>query len=139
MILLRPGPVNVSERVRQALPSGHLPSSPNFPTCCSAFSKAAHRLQTRCGIRVRGCHFNGVRTAAVESAVMSCLRWASAYWCSNNGVYGERLSNMIGLQRLEVRTQIEWRQADPERSGWPFASIPKCMRYRWSIMRRRPV
>ncbi|MDP9133115.1 MAG: aminotransferase class V-fold PLP-dependent enzyme, partial [Nitrospirota bacterium] len=56
-------------------------------------------------------------TAAVESAVMSCLPVGKRMLVLNNGIYGERLSNMIGLHRLGV-SELKWEwhiKPDPER------------------------
>ena len=59
----------------------------------------------------------GSGTAAVESAVMSCLPTGKRMLVLNNGVYGERISNMIGLHRLGVSElkSIGTVKPDPER------------------------
>ncbi|HAP41129.1 MAG TPA: 2-aminoethylphosphonate aminotransferase [Nitrospira sp.] len=104
MILLNPGPVNVSERVRQAL------LRPDICHRESEFSDMLLRIQQKLLTAfVPGAEseyvavvLTGSGTAAVESAVMSCLPLGKRMLVLNNGVYGERLSNMIGLQRLGV-------------------------------------
>lgn len=111
MILLNPGPVNVSERVRQAL------LRPDICHRESEFSDMLLRIQQKLLTAfVPGAEseyvavvLTGSGTAAVESAVMSCLPLGKRMLVLNNGVYGERLSNMIGLQRLGVsELKSEW-------------------------------
>ena len=119
MILLNPGPVNVSERVRQAL------LRPDICHRESEFSDMLQRIQQKLLTAfVPGAEseyvaviLTGSGTAAVESAVMSCLPLGKRMLVLNNGVYGERLSNMIGLQRLGVsELKSEWHvRPDPER------------------------
>jgi 2-aminoethylphosphonate-pyruvate transaminase len=59
----------------------------------------------------------GSGTAAVEAALMSSLPHGKRALILNNGVYGERLSQMIGLHRLGVsELKYEWTvRPDPER------------------------
>ncbi|MGH7253889.1 MAG: 2-aminoethylphosphonate aminotransferase, partial [Nitrospiraceae bacterium] len=104
MILLNPGPVNVSERVRKAL---------QRPDICHRESEFAELLQ---GIRqkllkafVPGAEsdytavvLTGSGTAAVEAAVLSSLPTGKRILVINNGVYGERISSMVGVHRLGV-------------------------------------
>ncbi|MBP8826240.1 MAG: aminotransferase class V-fold PLP-dependent enzyme, partial [Nitrospira sp.] len=119
MILLNPGPVNVSERVRQAL------LRPDICHRESEFSDLLGRIQQKLlAAFVPGAEsdyvavlLTGSGTAAVESAVMSCLPMGKRMLVLNNGVYGERLSSMIGLHRLGVsELKSEWHiKPDPER------------------------
>ncbi|MGZ8422065.1 MAG: 2-aminoethylphosphonate aminotransferase, partial [Nitrospira sp.] len=119
MILLNPGPVNVSERVRQAL------MRPDICHRESEFSDLLCRIQQKLLTAfVPGAEadyvaviLTGSGTAAVESAVMSCLPTGKRMLVLNNGVYGERLSSMIGLHRLGVsELKSEWHiKPDPER------------------------
>ena len=133
MILLNPGPVNVCERVRQAL------MRPDICHRESEFSDLLGRIQQKLlKAFVPGAEadyvavlLTGSGTAAVESAVMSCLPTGKRMLVLNNGVYGERLSSMIGLHRLGV-SELKYGMA---RSGlirnefvWRYASIRKCMR-----------
>ena len=94
MILLNPGPVNVSERVRKAL---------QRPDICHRESEFAALIQ---GIRqkllkafVPGAEadytavvLTGSGTAAVEAALLSSLPTGKRILVINNGVYGERIS-----------------------------------------------
>ena len=119
MILLNPGPVNVSERVRQALLR---------PDVChreSEFSELLHRIQAkllklfvpRAEADYAAVVLTGSGTAAVESAVMSALPDGKRMLVLNNGVYGERISQMVGLAGLGVsELKYEWTaRPDPER------------------------
>jgi 2-aminoethylphosphonate-pyruvate transaminase len=119
MILLNPGPVNVSDRVRQAL---------HRPDIChreSEFAELLHRIQQKLlQAFVPGAEsdyvaivLSGSGTAAVEAAIMSCLPHGKRMMVINNGVYGERMSNMIGLHRLGVsELKLDWStRLDPER------------------------
>jgi 2-aminoethylphosphonate-pyruvate transaminase len=119
VILLNPGPVNVSERVRQAL---------QRPDIChreSEFTELLHRIQDKLlKAFVPGAEadyaavlITGSGTAAVESALMSSIPHGRRILILNNGVYGERLSQMAGLHRLGVsELKYEWTERpDPER------------------------
>src|SRR5918993_2384297 len=119
MILLNPGPVNVSERVRQAL------SRPDICHREVEFSDLLNRIQQKLLTAfVPGAEddyvaviLTGSGTAAVESAVMSCLPAGKRMLVLNNGVYGERISNMVGLHRLGG-SELKWEwhsKPDPER------------------------
>lgn len=119
MVLLNPGPVNVSERVRQALLR---------PDVChreSEFTELLHGIQAKLlKLFVPGAEadyaaavLTGSGTAAVESAVMSSLPHGKRMLVLNNGVYGERISQMVGLYRLGVsELKYDWTiRPDPER------------------------
>jgi Serine-pyruvate aminotransferase/archaeal aspartate aminotransferase len=119
MILLNPGPVNVSERVRKAL------TRPDICHRESEFFDLLARIQQKLLTAfVPGAEsdyvavlLTGSGTAAVESAIMSCLPMGKRMLVLNNGVYGERISNMIGLHRLGV-SELKWEwhiKPDPER------------------------
>jgi len=119
MMLLNPGPVNVSDRVRQALSRQDI---------CHRESEFADLLR---GIQAKllkafvpgaeseyaAVLISGSGTAAVESAVMSSIPHGKRLLVLNNGVYGERLSQMVGLHRLGVsELKYEWTvRPDPER------------------------
>ncbi|MCX5721627.1 MAG: aminotransferase class V-fold PLP-dependent enzyme [Nitrospirae bacterium] len=119
MILLNPGPVNVSERVRQAL------LRPDICHRESEFTELLHGIQAKLlKLFVPGAEadyaavvLTGSGTAAVESAVMSSLPQGKRMLVLNNGVYGERISQMIGLYRLGVsELKYDWTtKPDPER------------------------
>lgn len=119
MILLNPGPVNVSERVRQALVR---------PDIChreSEFAELLHRIQHKLLTAfVPGAEseyvavvITGSGTAAVEAALMSSLPHGRRALIINNGVYGERMSQIVGLHRLGVsELKYGWTERpDPDR------------------------
>lgn len=118
-MLLNPGPVNVSERVRQAL------LRPDICHRESEFTELLHGIQTKLlKAFVPGAEadyaavvITGSGTAAVESAMMSSIPHGKRMLILNNGVYGERLSRMVGLHRLGVsELKYEWTvKPDPER------------------------
>ncbi len=119
MILLNPGPVNVSERVRQAL------LRPDICHRESEFTELLLRIQGKLlKAFVPGAEadyaavlITGSGTAAVESALMSAIPHGKRVLVLNNGVYGERLSQMVGLHRLGVsELKYDWTaRPDPER------------------------
>ena len=119
MILLNPGPVNVSERVRQAL---------HRPDIChreSEFAELLYGIQRKLlKAFVPGAEseyvavvLTGSGTAAVEASIMSALPIGKRMLVINNGVYGERISAMIGLHRLGTSEfKLDWgTRPDPER------------------------
>ncbi len=119
MVLLNPGPVNVSERVRQAL------LKPDICHRESEFAELLHRIQTKLlKAFVPGAEseyvaivITGSGTAAVEAALMSSVPHGKRMLILNNGVYGERMSQIIGLHRLGVNElKYDWTaRPDPER------------------------
>jgi 2-aminoethylphosphonate-pyruvate transaminase len=119
MMLLNPGPVNVSERVRQAL------LKPDICHREAEFTELLHRIQDKLlKAFVPGAEtdyaavlITGSGTAAVESAMMSSIPHGRRALILNNGVYGERLSQMVGLHRLGVsELKYEWTvKPDPEK------------------------
>ncbi len=104
MILLNPGPVNVSDRVRQALIQ---------PDICHRESECSELLND---IRQRllkafvpgeedeytAIILTGSGTAAVEAALLSSLPIGKRAMVITNGVYGDRLSAMIKMHRIGV-------------------------------------
>lgn len=119
MILLNPGPVNVSERVRQAL------LRPDICHRESEFTELLHSIQAKLlKAFVPGAEseyvavvVTGSGTAAVEAALMSSVPHGRRMLVLNNGVYGERISQIIGLHRLGVsELKYEWTvRPDPDR------------------------
>ncbi|HEX9757738.1 MAG TPA: aminotransferase class V-fold PLP-dependent enzyme [Nitrospiria bacterium] len=106
-ILLNPGPVNTSPRVQQALLKGDM---------CHREEEIFHLLQT---IRKNVLQafapdggygivlIPGSGTAAMESAVSSCLSPGKKMLIVNNGVYGARILTMTksyGFSTVEVQS-----------------------------------
>ena len=111
MILLNPGPVNVSERVRQALLR---------PDICHRESEFSDLLT---GIRqkllkafVPGAEseytaivLTGSGTAAVEAALLSSVPQGKRALIITNGIYGDRMSAMYGVHRLGIPDiKVDW-------------------------------
>jgi 2-aminoethylphosphonate-pyruvate transaminase len=119
MVLLNPGPVNVSERVRHAL------LRPDICHRESEFAELLHGIQAKLlKAFVPGAEsdyaaavITGSGTSAVECALMSSIPHGKRLLIINNGVYGERLSQIVGLHRLGVsELKYEWTlPPDPER------------------------
>ena len=119
MILLNPGPVNVSERVRRALLE---------PDICHRESECSDLLadirQKLLQAFVPGNEsdyaailITGSGTAAVEAALLSSVPLGKRVMVINNGVYGQRLWSMACTQRLGgVEFRLKWGEApDPEK------------------------
>jgi len=89
------------------------------------FSELLHRIQAKLlKAFVPGAEsdyvavvMTGSGTAAVEAALMSSLPHGRRMLILNNGVYGERMSQIIGLHRLGVsELKYEWTvRPDPEK------------------------
>ncbi|TLY21396.1 MAG: aminotransferase class V-fold PLP-dependent enzyme [Nitrospirae bacterium] len=111
MILLNPGPVNVSERVRQALLR---------PDICHREAEFNDLIE---GIRDKllrafapGGNFvpllvTGSGTAAVEAAVTSCLPPGRRILIIKNGVYSQRISAIANAHKMQnMDISFEWDQ-----------------------------
>lgn len=106
-VLLNPGPVNVTERVRQALLK---------PDLCHREKEFTDLMQSIRSKLVRAFGIQndydavlttGSGTAALEMAVSSCLSEGRSMLVIRNGVYGERISAMAeayGLNTLCLDT-----------------------------------
>ena len=113
MILLNPGPVNVSDRVRRAL---------HQPDVCHREPEFSELLadirQKLLDIFIPGAKdeytaiiLTGSGTAAVEAALLSSLPVGKRTMVINNGVYGQRLSSMLQTQRLTIPDlKFDWDQ-----------------------------
>jgi len=113
VILLNPGPVNVSERVRQALLR---------PDICHRESEFTDLLQ---GIRQKlirafapnysseyvALVITGSGTAAVEAAIPSCVAPGRRLMVIKNGVYSQRISQMAAAHKIQAAELAgEWDQ-----------------------------
>ncbi|GKS57138.1 2-aminoethylphosphonate--pyruvate transaminase [Nitrospira sp.] len=111
MILLNPGPVNVSERVRRAL------LQPDICHREGEFTELLRRVQHKLlKAFVPGAEseyvaavISGSGTAAVEAAVLSSVPHGKRVLVLNNGVYGERLSLIANGQKIAVpEVKMDW-------------------------------
>lgn len=111
MILLNPGPVNVSERVRNAL------MRPDICHREAEFSELLHRIQGKLlKAFVPGAEsdyvavvLTGSGTAAVEAAIVSSLPQGKRVLVINNGVYGERMAFIANAQKIAIpEIKLDW-------------------------------
>ncbi len=110
-VLLNPGPVNVSARVRRAL---------LLPDVCHrepevAALLAAVRAKLTKAFAPRGGYeaavLAGSGTAAVEAAVSSAVSPGKRMLVVNNGVYGARMADMARAHGIAVdELRLDWRQ-----------------------------
>lgn len=119
MILLNPGPVNVSDRVRQALQRADIcHREPEFSALLQGIrEKLLRAFVPGAESEYTPIVLTGSGTAAVEAALLSSLPTGKRALVINNGVYGERMSNMLGVHRLGVSEfKLDWTtRPDPER------------------------
>jgi len=101
-VLLNPGPVNVTERVRQAL------LKPDLCHREKEFSDLMRSIRSKLtrafkiNIQYIPVLVTGSGTAALEMAVSSCLSENRAILVIRNGVYGERIAAMAEAYRLNT-------------------------------------
>ena len=119
MILLNPGPVNVSERVRKAL---MVPDLCHRESECAALFGNIRRKLLEAFVPGAESEYTailltGSGTAAVEASITSCLPAGKRLIHVNNGVYGERISSIVATQRLGIaEIKSAWdTPPDPER------------------------
>ena len=119
MILLNPGPVNVSERVRQALQRPDVcHREPEFSDLLQGIRrKLVKAFAPKAESDYTAVILTGSGTAAVEAAVLSSIPHGKRGMVINNGVYGERISSMLGVHRLGAwEFKLDWStRPDPEK------------------------
>jgi 2-aminoethylphosphonate-pyruvate transaminase len=106
MILLNPGPVNVSPRVTAALGRGDL--CHREPECAELLARVRARLLAAFAPRggFAAVLLSGSGTAAVEAAVTSVCSERGRLVVASNGVYGERITAIAAAARI-AHTVIE--------------------------------
>ncbi|MFN3466379.1 MAG: pyridoxal-phosphate-dependent aminotransferase family protein [Candidatus Brocadiales bacterium] len=111
MVLLNPGPVVVSERVRKALLRGDICHREE------EFSRILKRVRQMLlqafapGGGYTSAVFTGSGTAAMEASIASSVEQGKAILVINNGVYGERFSriaSIYGHRKFELI--YDWRK-----------------------------
>lgn len=119
MVLLNPGPVNVSERVRRALQAPDVcHREPEFGQVVAAIRrKLLQAFVPGAEEEYTAIVLTGSGTAAVEAALLSSLPQGKRMIIINNGVYGQRMSHIVGMHRLGVaELKLEWgTRPDPEK------------------------
>ena len=141
MILLNPGPVTLSPRVRAALMD---------PDLCHREPEFAD-LQDNIRARLLGVYgllpadyaavlFTGSGTAAVEAMLSSLIPQTGELLVLENGVYGERLTRIAEIHRIpHVRVQHAGRpHSICLGSRRPSSDIRGSAISPWSTMRPRP-
>lgn len=116
MILLNPGPVNVSPRVQKALLRGDLcHREKDFIELHNAIREKLTRAFG--GTAYRPLVLTGSGTAVLEAAVASILPPQRKLLVVDNGVYGERIASIARAHRLPVTVlKGAWtRPPDPDR------------------------
>ena len=111
MVLLNPGPVNVSPRVTAALGRGDI--CHREPECAELLARIRRRLLDAFAPRgFSAVLLTGSGTAAVEAAVTSVCSERGRLVVVSNGVYGERITAMARAARIPV-TPVEspWTEA----------------------------
>jgi len=100
MILLNPGPVNVSPRVTAALGRGDI--CHREPECAQLLARVRARLLEAFAPRLgfTAVLLTGSGTAAVEAAVTSVCSPPGRLVVVSNGVYGERIASMAEAARV---------------------------------------
>lgn len=102
IVLLNPGPVNVSKRVEAALLKGDLCHREiEFADLMSSIRKKllqAFDIENDYGAVL----ISGSGTAALEMAVSSCLRPGRSMLVIQNGVYGERIAKMAECRKFDT-------------------------------------
>jgi 2-aminoethylphosphonate-pyruvate transaminase len=112
VILLNPGPVNVSPRVTAALGRGDI--CHREPECYALLERIRCRLLEAFAPSgaFRSVLITGSGTAAVEAAVSSVLSPEGRLVIVANGVYGERMASMAAAHRLpHTVVRGEWMAA----------------------------
>lgn len=125
MILLNPGPVNISERVRQALLRADICHRED------EFSRLMASIRARLCAAFAPSGFTAVLitgsgTAALEAAVASSVEPGRTLLAVANGVYGERIARMAALHGTRVvEVAADWtRPPDPARIESVLRSNP---------------
>ena len=114
MILLNPGPVNVSERVRRALLRDDVcHRETEFSTLLSEIQASLIRAFAR-DQDYRAVVMSCSGTAAVEAAITSAVPPGKKILVIKNGVYGERIGEIARAYRLgRVEVTVDWTQPPP--------------------------
>lgn len=114
ILLLNPGPVNVSDRVRDAQTRGDL---------CHREEEFASLMGSIRGKLLSAFHIesdytsvliSGSGTAALEMGVTSCLSPGKSLLIIQNGVYGERMGKIAEAYRLDKHI-LEYAWGEPPR------------------------
>lgn len=128
-LLLNPGPINVSQRVGQALLRGDLcHREPEW----AALQNELRRLLVELFVPAApagwaACLLTGSGTAAMEAAVSSLVPPGKRLLVLQNGVYGERLATIARAHGIELRLlEASWTAPqDPQALGALLRADPE--------------
>ena len=108
-VLLNPGPVNITEKVRQAM---------TLPDLChreKEFSDLMTSIRTKIlqAFNIEEAFtsvlVSGSGTAALEMAVSSSLTPGQSMLVIENGIYGERISKLCDVYNFDYHTiKLDW-------------------------------
>jgi len=101
VILLNPGPVNVSERVRRAMLAGEM--CHREPEFAAMQEEVRRRLRELFAPDHEAILLTGSGTAAVEAAISSCVPPRGRLMVLVNGIYGRRMVDIARAYGIEVR------------------------------------
>jgi 2-aminoethylphosphonate-pyruvate transaminase len=105
MILLNPGPVNLSERVRRALAGPDLcHREPEFSDLQDSIRNRLLDTYELPSAEWASVLLAGSGTAAVEAMLTSLVPQESTLLVIENGVYGERMTRMAAVHDIACRT-----------------------------------
>jgi 2-aminoethylphosphonate-pyruvate transaminase len=109
-ILLNPGPVTLTERVRNALTRGDwCHREPEFAKLTRDINTRLARVYRETAGRYRAVMLTGSGTAAVEAMCASIVPRDTETLVVANGVYGERIAAMLGAHaRPHTIVRAEW-------------------------------
>lgn len=109
-ILLNPGPVNLSDRVRKALTRGDwCHREPEFAHLTQEINTALASVYESVADDFRSIVLTGSGTSAVEAMLATFAHDTEKTLVVANGVYGERMARMLAVhQKPHVVVQSEW-------------------------------
>jgi aspartate aminotransferase-like enzyme len=139
VILLNPGPVTLSPRVRRALAGGEdlCHREPEFYALTSEVLRSLEAVHDAAGYRA--VMLTGSGTCAVEAMLSTFALRDRATLVVANGVYGERMAEMLARARGSRRAPCGRRGLRPSilmRWSAPWTAASRV--WRWSITRRPP-
>ncbi len=111
MVLLNPGPVCTSERVRNALLRGDMcHRESEFSTLLSSTRKKILQALAPNG-NYTTTIITGSGTASLEAGICSSVSEDKKILIINNGVYGERISRIASAYKIDkVELKYDWRE-----------------------------
>jgi len=112
-VLLNPGPVTLSDRVREALTRGDwCHREPEFAALMQSINSRLTKIYAETADGFAAATLTGSGTSAVEGMIQSFAPREAKTLVVSNGVYGERVAAMLDMQNKPyVCTDGEWLEA----------------------------